>query len=215
MENIFNQYYPLWFSIASKYTGNYHDSEELVEDALASYLQLYNHNISNPKAYIAKTIYHLYIDKIRRQKQKRIYEKYIEQSNYAATETESSMERNSEVRQSLAKMFYILSAQERAIFILKKAFEYDYDKIESIFGISYENCRQLMRRAKDKMQRKTHQVYSENNGTAAFIDAFFKASKYGQFETLIGYLKKEIDQKRRPAKVVKLTPVIRQFGLSA
>lgn len=215
MENIFNQYYPLWFSIASKYTGNYHDSEELVEEALAAYLQLYNHNISNPKAYIAKTIYHLYIDKIRRQKQKHVYDKYIKQSNTAATETESSIERNAEVRQSLAKMYYLLSAQERAIFILKKAFEYEYDKIESIFGISYENCRQLMRRAKDKMQRKTQQVYSENIGAAAFIDAFFKASKYSQFETLIVYLKKEITQKKNPAKVVKLTPLICQFGLSA
>ena len=69
MKSIIDQYYPLWFSLASKYTGNYHESEELVEEALAAYVQLRHNNISNPKAYIARTIYHLYIDKIRRQKQ--------------------------------------------------------------------------------------------------------------------------------------------------
>lgn len=215
MKNIIDQYYPLWFSIASKYTGNYHESEELVEEALAAYIQLYNNNISNPKAYIARTIYHLYIDKIRRQKQNLNYRKYVLQNAGNSTGIDSDLERNAEVTQMLAKMYTLLSPAERAVFILKKAFEFDYEKLESIFNISYENCRQLMRRAKDKMQRKANHRYNDQGQAAKFVDAFFKASKYGQLETLLQLLKDEMQTKTRPAKVVRLMPHVQQLGLSA
>ena len=215
MKNIIDQYYPLWFSIASKYSGNYHESEELVEEALAAYLHVYNDNIVNPKAYIARTIYHLYIDKIRRQKQKQAYDKYTSQHSTDHESMHSDLERNAEVRQSLAKMYALLSPMERAVFILKKAFEFDYEKIESLLNISYENCRQLMRRAKDKMLRKTNCRYNESGAVAKFIDAFFKASKYGQFETLFTLLQREANAKPKSAKVVTMLQVPGQLGLRA
>jgi len=215
MKSIIDQYYPLWFSLASKYTGNYHESEELVEEALAAYVQLRHNNISNPKAYIARTIYHLYIDKIRRQKQTRNYIQYALQNQEITAEIGSHIERSTEVTQQLAKMYILLSPAERAVFLLKKAFDFDYEKLQGIFGITYENCRQLMRRAKDKMERNKNLRYNERGQAAKFIDAFFKASKYNHPETLLQLLKAEMQDKvKTTSKVVNLLPKM-QFGLSA
>ncbi|UUZ96262.1 hypothetical protein LJK87_19230 [Paenibacillus sp. P25] len=45
-------------------------------------------------------------------------------------------------------LLHQLSAVERAVFLLREVFEYEYDEIAAIVGKSGSNCRQIFHRAK-------------------------------------------------------------------
>lgn len=195
MKEMISQYQPLWFSIAQKYTRNYHQSEELVQDALSRYLQGENGEVKNVKAYVAKTIYHLYINQIRKGKINQAYTREVVATSSEAMDSKDTVEINSEVKQQLLRMYSLLTPSERAVFILRKAFDTDFDSMDEYFGISNENARQLMCRAKNKLQNAGKAGKKESVNADAFVQAFFRASQHGQFEELIALLKKDIQKK--------------------
>jgi RNA polymerase sigma-70 factor, ECF subfamily len=50
-------------------------------------------------------------------------------------------------------MLETLTPDERAIFILREAFDYDYNEISIIVRKSEANCRQIARRAKEHLSQ--------------------------------------------------------------
>jgi RNA polymerase sigma-70 factor (ECF subfamily) len=44
-----------------------------------------------------------------------------------------------------------LNPTERAVFLLREVFDYDYEEISSLVGKSEANCRQISRRARDSV----------------------------------------------------------------
>jgi RNA polymerase sigma-70 factor (ECF subfamily) len=95
-----------------------------------------------------------------------------------------------EVDQLFSLMQNVLTPQERAVFIMRKSFEKEYDWIEETFGISYENCRQLLYRAKSKLRNR--QNIALYQGGSTLYNLFLKASRTGNFSPLIDRLKADI-----------------------
>ena len=48
-----------------------------------------------------------------------------------------------------------LGPEERAAFLLKEAFDYDYAQIAPLLGQSEANCRQMVHRARERVQAGT------------------------------------------------------------
>ena len=195
MKEIINQYQPLWFSIAKKYTKDNHASEELIQDALVKFLQAENTAVTNVKAYVAKTIYNLYINQIRKDKVRKTYTREVTNGSVEAQEQGSRMEINNDVKMQLQKMYKLLTPGERAVFVLRKAFDFEFDNICRILQISNENCRQLMCRAKAKVSEEGKAYFRPAKNEEAFITAFFKASQQGNMNDLLEILKKDMGRK--------------------
>ena len=53
---------------------------------------------------------------------------------------------------SLMVLLEKLNAKQRAVFILKEAFNYDHDEIAEVLGITTENSRKLLSRAKEQLR---------------------------------------------------------------
>lgn len=68
-----------------------------------------------------------------------------------------------------------LSPTERAVFLLREVFEYDYDAIALIVNKNSANCRQIFRRAKQHLQinrsRFVPSLQQQEQLTKKFIDA--------------------------------------------
>lgn len=56
---------------------------------------------------------------------------------------------------SLLVLLEKLNPRERAVFILKETYEYSHEEIAEILGIKMEHSRQLLKRSKEKLNRKT------------------------------------------------------------
>ena len=49
-----------------------------------------------------------------------------------------------------------LSPEERAVFLLKDVFDYEHSEVAEILGTTTENSRQLLHRAKARLERGGH-----------------------------------------------------------
>jgi RNA polymerase sigma-70 factor (ECF subfamily) len=177
-------------SYAQKLTQNRMLADDLVQEAMTRYYTGDVKVISNKHGYIKKTIHNLFINNIRTERRQRAFTAHT-----LRTESESVMpafryETETELQQLFHLIETYLTPHEKAVFILKKGFEKEYEWIERMFDISYDNCRQLLHRAKAKLRRKnTGSVFADGQ---QLYDIFLKASRNGNINELISFLKEEI-----------------------
>ncbi len=149
MENIRN----LMTIYAYNILGSHEDAKDIVQDA---YLKLSNtafEAIENKKAYLVRTVINLSINFKKRQK------KFVNQypgewlPEPVATEmADTEITRKEILSWSLMVLLEKLNAKQRAVFILKEAFDYDHKEIAEVLDITEENSRKIYSRAKQELK---------------------------------------------------------------
>lgn len=99
----------------------------------------------------------------------------------------SHLDLKHELDVALEVMYKKLGPLERAVFMLREGFDFDYDELQQIFNKKKDHCRQLVCRAKEKLAMETPKI-SINFDKNSFFEAFRKASSQGQFGDLIDQL---------------------------
>src|SRR5689334_6408838 len=146
---VFESLRPLLFSIAYRMLGSVMDAEDIVQEAFLRWQQATD--VESPKSYLAAIVTRLGIDHLRlAQTQRETYvgswlpEPLFDASKVAPADS-------TELADSLSLAFLTvlekLSPVERAVFLLREIFDYDYVEIARIVDKSEANCRQLVRRA--------------------------------------------------------------------
>lgn len=177
-------------SYAQKLTRNSMLADDLVQEAMTRFYTGDVNSVSNKNGYIKRTIHNLFINNIRTEKRQRAFTVHTLRTESGATEPAITYETETELQQLFGVIDSVLSPQEKAVFILKKGFEKEYEWIERMFGISYDNCRQLLHRAKAKLGRK--QGRSSFGGGQELYRIFLKASRNGSINELVAFLKADI-----------------------
>jgi RNA polymerase sigma-70 factor (ECF subfamily) len=85
-----------------------------------------------------------------------------------------------------------LTPQERAIFLLKEIFAYDYDELAEIFDRTAANCRQILKRAKEHLGKDTRRFQVDMKVHERILHNFLGAVSAGRMEDLIRLLKEDI-----------------------
>jgi RNA polymerase sigma-70 factor (ECF subfamily) len=81
-----------------------------------------------------------------------------------------------------------LSPLERAVFLLRDVFEYDYDEIAAIVEKSDANCRQILSRARKHLEADKPRFEVSGARHAQLADSFLAAMQEGDLERLVGHL---------------------------
>src|SRR5215475_1606450 len=155
--HIFQQYRLLLFSIAYRMLGSATDAEDIVQDAFLRWFQAADKNVQSPKAYLSTIVVHLCLDQLRSAREKR--EVYVGPWIPEPIATGSMPELSETVVQSesLSLAFLLmlekLNPLERAIFLLREVFEYEYNEIAAIVEKSEANCRQIFHRAQQHLEK--------------------------------------------------------------
>ena len=109
----------------------------------------------SPKAFLSSIITRLCIDRLRLARVQR--EKYVGiwLPEPLMTETMAQRGDHVELAESLSFAFLTLleclSPTERAVFLLREVFDYNYSEIAKTVGKSIPNCRQVVRRARQHL----------------------------------------------------------------
>lgn len=150
----FETYRRLLFSIAYRMLGSVMEAEDIVQETYLRWVSQKS-DIENPKAYLCQITTRLCLDHLKSAATRR--EEYVGPwlpeplVNYDNTHEETLM-----LSDSLSFAFLILleqlSPDERAVFILRQVYDYEYETIGLIIGKSESNCRQLLSRAKKRIQ---------------------------------------------------------------
>jgi RNA polymerase sigma-70 factor (TIGR02957 family) len=154
----FTEHRPLMFSIAYRMTGSVSDAEDIVQEA---FLRLTGGtqaqaDVTSPKAYLATITTRLAIDHLRSARVRResyvgtwLPEPFIAGAGAGLEPDPADL---AETSDSLSMAFLVLleslSPAERAVFLLREVFGYDYREIAEITGKSEPACRQIFARAR-------------------------------------------------------------------
>ena len=146
---------PYVFSIAYRLVGSVAEAEDLVQEA---FLRLHRavgegEEVESPRAYLATVVTRLAIDHLRSARSRR--ETYVgswlpEPLVGAADDVAASAELADSLSLAFLVVLESLSPLERAAYLLRKAFDYEYAEIAGILGKSEANCRQLVSRAEGR-----------------------------------------------------------------
>ena len=192
----FNEHRPLLFSIAYRMLGTVTDAEDMVQETFLRWHQTADEKVREAKTYLATIITRLCIDYLRSARVRR--EQYVgtwlpEPMLTQQTDNSSNL---MELADSLSIAFLAvlerLSPIERAVFLLRDVFEYDYEEISSMVGKSPTNCRQILRRAKQHIAAERSRFPVSHPQQEQITAQFLEASTSGDLQDLLLLFAKDV-----------------------
>jgi len=191
---------PLLFSIAYRMLGSATDAEDIVQEAFLRFHRetTAGTQVESPKSYLSAVTTRLCIDHLRSARVRR--ESYVgtwlPEPLLTDEEDESEAERHAETADSLSMGFLVLleslTPVERAVFLLREVFEYDYGEIASIVGKSEENCRQIAVRARRQVQAGRPRFEASKAERDELARRFVAAAAEGDVEDLVSMLAADV-----------------------
>ena len=151
----FTEYRPLLFSIAYRMLGSVMEAEDIVQDAFLRWRESVGDEIRSPKSFLSTIVTRLSIDRLRSaQLQRESYigpwlpEPLITEPGQSTADLVSTSEH---ISMAFLVLLENLSPVERAVFLLREVFDYSYAEIAEVVHKSEANCRQITRRARQKV----------------------------------------------------------------
>src|ERR1700694_3459344 len=155
MVESFETYRRYLFSIAYRMLGSAMDAEDMVQETYLRYSTTPPETIISLKAFLTTIISRLCVDQLHLARRKReVYPgPWLPEPIINADSLEPvSMEERVDTEESISLAFMVLLEQlqpvERAVFLLREVFDYDYPEIATFLGKSDVACRQWFSRAK-------------------------------------------------------------------
>ncbi|MCB0017484.1 MAG: RNA polymerase sigma-70 factor [Anaerolineales bacterium] len=152
---LFQTHRPHLFAIAYRMLGTVMDAEDLVQESYLRWQKLDLLEIETPKAFLTTLITRLCIDFLRSARVQR--ESYIGPwlPEPILSERLPGVDDDVARRESVSVAFLFLLEQlkpvERAAFLLREVFDYDYAEIADILDKAPANCRQIVSRARRQL----------------------------------------------------------------
>jgi len=196
-QEIFSEYRTLLFSIGYNMLGMVEDAEYLVQEIFLKWRECDLAVINHPKAYLVKIITNLSINHLKSARANR--EKYIglwlPEPLMKEKILDSSGSTDLYYCISIGMMVLLekLTASERAVFLLKEVFSYDYSEISEIIEKSEDNCRQIFNRAKKHLGGKEKRFKVDIQVHEKLLMQFLGAVNKGDMDGLLSLLKSDIE----------------------
>lgn len=199
MKNIneFEKYRKLLFSIAYRMLGSVMEAEDMVQETYYKWEKVSGKDIDSPKSFLTTVITNLCIDQLRSAKKKK--ESYVGiwlPEPIVSDKNESDVEDIVEISDSLSTAFLVLleslSPIERAVYLLHDIFGYDFTDIGKFLDKKEDNCRQIAKRARDRIKGKEHRFKPSKKDIDKILDSFVDAYSNGNIEALMSLLEEDI-----------------------
>lgn len=192
----FNQHRPLLFSIAYRMLGSVVDAEDMVQETFLRWQQAAEDTVQSAKAYLSSIITRLCIDHLRSARRAREYYVGPWLPEPILTQQTPDPAKTLELADTLSTAFLMvletLSPLERAVFLLREVFDYDYDEVGRIVNKSPTNCRQIVRRAKQHLAAQRPRFDVALPHREKITEQFLQACNVGDLQGLIELLSEDI-----------------------
>jgi RNA polymerase sigma-70 factor (ECF subfamily) len=195
VSDVYEELRPLMFSIAYRMLGTASEAEDIVQEA---FLRFHRESangtvVESPKAYLSAITTRLSIDHLRSARVRR--ERYFGTWLPEPLVTED-VPPHAETADSLSMAFLVLleslTPVERAVFLLREVFDYDYDEIAKVVGKSEDNCRQIAVRARRQIEAKKPRFEASRERREELARRFFDAAAKGDTKGLVDLLAADV-----------------------
>jgi RNA polymerase sigma-70 factor, ECF subfamily len=193
-----NELRPLVFSIAYRMTGSVAEAEDIAQETLLRTVRERDAGteIEYPKAYMTAIATRLSIDHLRSARARR--EEYVgawlpeplltDGPADPVVDVAAEAEMADELSQAFLLVLERLTPVERAVFLLREAFDYKFAEIGRIVGRNEDHCRQIAARARRHVVVSRPRFEPSREAREALADSFLAAAQRGDMEALVAML---------------------------
>ncbi|HTH54576.1 MAG TPA: sigma-70 family RNA polymerase sigma factor [Cyclobacteriaceae bacterium] len=189
-------YQPLLHTIAYNLVRCKEDAEDIVQETFVKWLTIDQQKIENTKAYLIKAVTNNCLNHLNSLRKKK--EEYFSNINLPELLTKfketnlAKMDLDTNLNQAFKVLHAKLGPLERAVYLLKEVFDFDYDELQVALDKKKEHCRQLFCRAKKKLDEETSKIHFSLPDTSKMMKSFREACDFGNASKLIHELKEQL-----------------------
>lgn len=176
--------------IAYRMLGSVAEAEDIVQDAYLRWHGTDRSAVSNPKAFLSKTVTRLCLDHLKsaRVKRETYIGPWVPEPMIEPPETDEA----DDITLTLMMALERLSPLERAAFLLHDVFGQDFDDVAQAIDRDAAACRQLASRAREHVRAAKPRFPVSPSHGADIAKVFFKASRSGEVAPLQSLLAKDV-----------------------
>jgi RNA polymerase sigma-70 factor (ECF subfamily) len=187
------------FGLAYRMLGSVGDAEDAVQDTWLRWHRTDRAAILNPEAWLVTACTRLCIDRLRAAKAER--ESYpgiwlpepiitgpLVEFEVTLPEAETAHEMADDLSMAMLMVLERLTPAERAAYLLREAFDYDYPQIAVALKKSEAACRQLVSRAQKHLKDERPRFAADEAAARRLAETFAAATKAGDVALFAGLL---------------------------
>ena len=194
--DLFQTHRPALFAVAYRMLGSATDAEDVLQDAWLRFAAARPSDLRSAKAYLTTIVTRLCLDRLKSARATR--EEYVGPwlPEPVVTGDQTGPERSLAQAESVTLAFMVLletlSPEERAVFLLREVFDYEYDEIADMLETSGANCRQLFHRAKGRIAERKPRFRAAMDEKRPLVERFVRAFSEGNEAGLTAVLAEDI-----------------------
>jgi RNA polymerase sigma-70 factor (ECF subfamily) len=188
----FAEHRPLLFSIAYRMLGSSADAEDVLQDAYIRWQRARTADVRSPRHYLSKTVTRLAMDQLRSARARReVYVgPWLPEPLLGVDATDPLAAAT--LAESLSTAFLVLlerlTPTQRAAFLLREVFSFDYADVARIVRGTEANARQLVQRARQHIAAGRPRFPSDSRQADELTRRFLTACTTGDLEGLTNLL---------------------------
>lgn len=189
--NVMQENYSRLLTYAYNIIGSYEDSQDLVQDVLEKYISLDKSQIRNEVNFLIKSTVNHAINFKNRHSKKMVYGEWLPEP-VSFDNAENKLISEQTARYTLLVLLEKLNAKERAVYILKEAFDYSHQEIAETLDISIDNSRQLLSRAGKQLLHVKYAPDIANSSHNSVLNRYQTAISEGNIPKIEELLRDDI-----------------------
>ena len=191
-------YQPLLHTIAYNLVRCKEDAEDIVQETFVRWLSIDQQKIENTKAYLIKAVTNNCLNHLNSLKKKK--EQYLDAMHMPElfTRFKETNLAKLDLDVNLSVAFKVLQTKlgplERAVYLLKEVFDFDYEELQQTLNKKKEHCRQLFCRAQKKLNEEKAKIHWELPDASDLMNSFRRACDFGNASDFVHELKNDISK---------------------
>src|SRR5436309_6979151 len=179
--------------------GSAMDAEDMVQETYLRYQGTPPETIHSLKAYLTTIITRLCMDQLQLARRKRelyvgpwLPEPVLTAMPAEATDPQERVDTEESISLAFLLLLEQLQPFERAVFLLREVFEYEFAEIASILGKSEAACRSSFSRAKQHLREHRPRFPASPQTHRQLLSGYFQAVQSGEMTELQNLLAEEV-----------------------
>jgi RNA polymerase sigma-70 factor (ECF subfamily) len=195
----FETYRSYLFGIAYRMLGSAMDAEDMVQETYLRYQATPPETIHALKAYLATILTRLCLDQLHlARRQREVYvgpwlpEPLLTTSMPETSDPAERVDKEESISLAFLLLLEQLQPLERAVFLLREVFEYEYAEIATMLGKSEVACRRSFSRARKHLADHRPRFSASPETHRQLLASYFQAVETGEMTTLKELLADEV-----------------------
>ncbi|MFD5552679.1 RNA polymerase sigma-70 factor [Streptomyces sp. NPDC127068] len=184
----------LLFTVAYELLGSAVDAEDVLQETWLRWVEVDLPRVRDPRAYLVRITTRQSLNRLRaRKRRKEAYVgSWLPEPMLTAPDVAEDVELTESVSLALLLVLETLSPTERAVFVLREAFDVSYDEIATALGKSPAAVRQIAHRARGHVHARRPRTAVAPGEVRAAVDSLQRAFENGDLQAVLDVLAPDV-----------------------